>query len=158
MEMGPRYIRFKDAAEKLIGVKEITATRNSPFENINNGGAFYMTSNEDKWINAGRIQVDINFFNVMQSDFIYGVDFSDQFDLNTNSIILNQTAFNEIGDMEAIGRELVYPSIRKEPFTITGVIEDIQHENTLQPSRATVYFQAREDRFRLPFSKCPSVS
>jgi len=150
MEMGTRYIRFKDAAEKLNGVCEVTATRNSPFENINNGGAFYMTSDETKWINAGRVQVDNNFFNVMQSRFIDGTGFSDQFEINKNSIILNQTAFDEIGDTKAVGNQLVYPSIREEPFTLTGVVEDIQHENTLQPSRAVVYFQAREDRFRIP--------
>ena len=148
--MEERYARFREKAGVLADVEAITATRNSPMKGINNGGAFYMMSQKDKYINAGRVRVEKNFFRVLGAQFLHGEDFAENFDVNKDKIIINRAALEEIGDNDVIGKELTYSNIRKEPFVIAGVIENIQHEKTLQKTRPCVYFQSSEDLRGLP--------
>ncbi|MDN5213156.1 ABC transporter permease [Fulvivirgaceae bacterium BMA12] len=149
-EMAHRFSRFQNEILHYPFVKAVAGTRNAPLENINNGGAFYTTSDPEKWINAGRIQITPNLFEILGVEFIAGENFKSTFDLNRNSVIINEAAYAQLGVQEIIGREIIYPNIRKEAFTVVGVVKNIQHESAHEASRACVYIQCDKDQNRLP--------
>ena len=149
-EMGDRFQRFRDEISSYPFVKGVAGTRNSPLENINNGGAFYSTQDQEKWINAGRVQVSPNFFHLLGTEFVEGEDFKPDFDLNTNSVIINKAAYEALAVQDIMRTEIVYPNIRDEAFTVVGVIKNIQHESAHEPNRPCVYFQGPKDLSGLP--------
>ncbi len=144
-DMGKRYAQFKDKVQSLTGVMEIAGANNAPLENINNGGSFYVVPNKDDMLNAGRIWVSYNYFDVIGSSFIAGKNFRGNDESNKDNIIINETAYNRLGEKDVIGKELIYPAIRQEPFTIIGVIHDIQQEKATEENRAAVYFPPEND-------------
>ncbi|MEM1134228.1 MAG: ABC transporter permease [Bacteroidota bacterium] len=149
-EMGNRFQQFQNEISTYSFVKSVSGARNSPLENINNGGAFYPIHDEEKKINAGRVRVAPNFFELLGAKFISGNNFNPDFDLNKNSIIINETAYKELGIKHIIGEEIVYSNIREEAFTIVGVVEDIQHQSAHESSWASVYFPCNDEFYGLP--------
>ncbi|HUF09639.1 MAG TPA: ABC transporter permease, partial [Rhodothermales bacterium] len=148
--LGDQAAVFKEEAERRAGVVSASLTTGVP--------PYY--GFQDQYEPEGRdgerldlisYMVDNDFEEALDIDIIEGRGFSDEFETNATSVILNETAVARIGWEEPIGRIVTYPG-GQATYTVIGVMRDFNFLSMRQPIVPFALFHEASESYGIPDS------
>lgn len=138
--LGDRYSVFRDQIEMDSRFEGVSVANHLPrlphFGQINNMFTFPSRNNEE--IEWNKFDVDFNFPSTFDLEFLAGRDFSKEIRSDSNAIVLNQAAVNDLGlsPLDVIGmtiQDRVYSQQLQQRVQITGkvigVVEDFPYKS-----------------------------
>lgn len=149
--MNRRLPELRNELLKIMGVTSVSATSNIPGKSFNQNSIF-TTRNPEERRDASEVMVDADFFKVMDIKVSEGRFFSATNPADSTGFVLNQTAVNQLGIKDPVGKEIVWERdgpIEKGP--IIGVVEDFNFQSLHEPMRPLLMFM--EPRFNFAVVK-----
>lgn len=149
--MNRRISDIRSELLKVSGVTGVSATSNIPGKSFNQNSIFTARNPEERR-DASEVMVDADFSKVMNITVMEGRFFSGSNPADSSGFVLNQTAVNQLGIKDPIGKEIVWERdgpIEKGP--IIGVVEDFNFQSLHEPMGPLLMFM--EPRFNFAVIK-----
>ncbi|HTH55345.1 MAG TPA: ABC transporter permease [Cyclobacteriaceae bacterium] len=149
--MNRRLPELRNELLKTAGVTGVSATSNIPGKSFNQNSIFTIRNPEERR-DASEVMVDADFANVMNIKVAEGRFFSSGSLVDSGGFVLNQTAVNQLGIKDPVGKEIVWERdgpIVKGP--ILGVVQDFNFQSLHEPMRPLLMFM--EPRFNFAVVK-----
>ncbi len=140
-----RFHYMKEQLSSMPEVKGVSATWNVPSQFINNYGDINIVGkndNQDK-ILFGQLPVGVDFFSVLESDFLFGRNFKSGVVSDSNKVIINKTGMKMLGLTNPIGQRIhngFNDNKKDKEYEIIGVIDDIQYVSLKEKARPVIYY------------------
>lgn len=122
---------FKRALKDIPEVKNASMSSYLPLDGGNrNSMAFYTNSSENGQTQLGMQvwRVDEDYINTLGMKIVEGRNFESNMTTDSQAVILNQSAVEEFGLVDPIGKQIRGPFM-DNPLTVIGVIEDFNFES-----------------------------
>ena len=127
-ELVSRYSLFKDEAQKLPGVINISKMRNSPTHIEHHTGSIEWPGKDpNQQISFADGVVGYDFVKTLNIEMVQGRDFSPVMRNDSNEYILNEEAVRRIGFKDPVGQAMFWGNRRG---TVIGVMKDF-HFNSM---------------------------
>jgi putative ABC transport system permease protein len=121
-DLSKNYSFFKELAEKIPGVENVSKMRNSPTVIEHHTGSIEWTGKDkNQAISFADGVVGYDFVKTMKLQLKEGRDFSKEFGTDSASYLLNETAVNRIGFKDVIGQTVLWGN---RPGKVIGVLKD----------------------------------
>ncbi len=130
--------KFKTELLRLPRIKSVTQSNFLPVDGYAlNRSTFNLPSKSDpnRQIELERWFVDQDYLTTLGMNLVKGRDFEPNFTIDTNSIILNETAAALLNRENPIGSQITI----NQPYTIIGVVEDFHYRSIKQPIRPLAF-------------------
>ncbi|NOQ25386.1 MAG: FtsX-like permease family protein [Bacteroidales bacterium] len=122
---------FKKITSEINEIKDVTNINGIPGDELINTSSLYLEENTiDESIQVHKVYIDDNFCNVFKLSFLEGEDFSEDYNLNAQSVIINETCMKRLGfksPAEAVGQFVMERSRKLSNYKIIGVVQDYNH-------------------------------
>ncbi|MCB0566336.1 MAG: ABC transporter permease [Phaeodactylibacter sp.] len=136
----PERVRvFREELGRIPGVVSISASANRP------GGSDYGVPYEAVGLPEGQqpamrcLVVDEAFLDTYQMEVTRGRGFSSEFPADTSAYLINETAAQQLGWDNPVGRQLAMPAIGRAPGPVVGIVRDF-HFRSLHDPITPLYF------------------
>ena len=130
-ELATRYQLFKQQANDIPGVLNISKMRNSPTVIEHHTGSISWPGKDPNLtVSFADGVVGYDFIKTMKLQLREGRDFSKEFGTDSVAFILNETAVNKIGFSNPIGETVIWGN---HPGKVVGVIKDFHFSSMHQP-------------------------
>lgn len=86
-------------------------------------------ANSDEDVVLFWLYADYDFVETFKIDIIEGRNFSQEIESDTQGILLNEAAVDQLGLGNPIGKTLVFPGREREKFEVLGVMKDFNFES-----------------------------
>jgi putative ABC transport system permease protein len=120
---------------RIEGVTGVSAASNIPGKNFNQN-SIYAVQNPNERRDASEQMIDADFLQVMDIKVVEGRSFLKSNPADSNAFILNETAVQQLGIKDPIGKEILWerdgPEI-KGP--VVGVVKDFHFQSLHEPLR-----------------------
>lgn len=133
--MAKRIEQLRTELLKVNGVTALSAASNIPGKSFNQN-PIYTSLNPEERRDASEQMIDADFFKVMNITMAEGRPFLKNNPADSDGFILNETAVNQLGIKDPIGKEIVWE--RDGPFIkgpIIGVVKDFHFQSLHEPIR-----------------------
>jgi putative ABC transport system permease protein len=128
---------FKELQNYPI-VESATITETVPL--IGGGAAsFFTKEGSEQQYTLAFIQTDKNYLKTLKAELIKGEFFSDNFEVDKNTIVLNEAAVKELGMKEPLGKKLFFFNNQMH-YTIKGIVKDFHLQEMQNEIRPIVLF------------------
>ncbi|HVX51826.1 MAG TPA: ABC transporter permease [Chitinophagaceae bacterium] len=86
------------------------------------------------------VKVGVDYFRVMNIKLLQGRYFDNNHpeDLD-NTVIMNESAYNQLRDRTAVGKQLIFPYCDTVPYTVVGIVKDFNIQGMQNHIVPTVY-------------------
>ena len=120
------------------GVVSSVAYSSSPITSIwsNHSGFDWEGKDPETIISMGAVACSPNFGKTVDWEIKEGRDFSQDFSLDTSSVILNESAVKLIGLDNIVGKNISYWD---RPVQVIGIVKDIIMESPWRPIKPTIF-------------------
>lgn len=120
---------------KVNGVTGVSATSNIPGKSFNQN-PIYLTENPQERRDASEEMVDVDFAKVMNMQMAEGRFFMKGNPADADGFVLNETAVNQLGITNPIGKEILWERDGPElKGPIVGVLKDFHFQSLHEPLR-----------------------
>ena len=143
-ELPQKYALFKQEAEKMPGILDITKTRQAPTSLHTHTGDIRWTGKDpNQVISFVSTDVGYDFVKTMNLQLAEGRDFSRDFPTDSTGFMVNETALKRIGYSDPIGKPLWWGGHQGK---IIGVLKDFHFASMHQSIEPLVIrlYEARE--------------
>ncbi len=134
----PNYTTFKNHLETLTGVVSVSAIRGdlTSGDRNNTTSLEWEGKQEGDIVDFDDVLVDPDFFSAVNIQILEGRGFSDDMISEENSLIFNQTAIEQMGLEEPIGKII---DMWGKNWTIVGVVKDFHLESLYKEVRPAFF-------------------
>ncbi len=133
--MNKRIEELRHELLKINGVVGVSASSNVPGKSFNQN-PIYASLNPEERRDASEEMIDADFLKVMNMTLIEGRTFLKNNPADSDGFILNETAVNQLGIKNPVGKEIVWE--RDGPMIkgpIIGVVRDFHFQSLHEPLR-----------------------
>lgn len=135
------YPLFRQETEKIPGVLGTTATSKTPLTVFSSYFTFDVNNEADNYTIPG-VGIDENFSDVYGTDFVTGRGFR-SFELDSNSVLLNESAVKLIGLEDPLGQVLKFDDDYQP--AVVGVVRDFNFESLHAEIRPMYFYPTTGD-------------
>lgn len=129
-KMYDRYNNYKNSITKHPEIVSVSASGNTPGENINNyTNAWESSKLAKESVHCAQIAVDYDLFKTWQTKVLKGRDFSRDFLSDSNAVVINEKAAENLGLKEPIGARLNGISNADKNQVVIGVVENMHFQS-----------------------------
>ncbi len=133
--MNKRIQELRTELLKIKGVTSVSATSNIPGKSFNQN-PIYAKQNPEEKRDASEAMIDVDFLKVMNMTIVEGRVFLKNNPADLDGFILNETAVNQLGIKNPIGKEIVWERDGPElKGPIIGVVKDFHFQSLHEPLR-----------------------
>jgi putative ABC transport system permease protein len=122
---------FRQQISGIPGIKSTSITTSLPAKNVFTDGYVPVQNNKEqtaKDISLSSFIVDYDFVPTLQLQILKGRNFSKDFS-DSDCVILNESAVNQIGWAAPLGQVLEYPGGNGVHFKVIGVVKDFNFQS-----------------------------
>jgi len=133
--MNKRIEELRTELLKINGVSGVSATSNIPGKSYNQN-PIYASQHPEEIRDASEAMIDVDYLKVMNMTLTEGRGFLRNNPADSDGFILNETAVNQLGIKNPVGKEIVWERdgpILKGP--IIGVVKDFHFQSLHEPLR-----------------------
>ncbi|WPR76325.1 ABC transporter permease [Algoriphagus sp. NG3] len=125
---------FKSEVQKLPVVQKVSVSSNIPGQQLSWARTFYQPTKTETRKGVHIVAVDEDFFELYDTDFLAGRNFSYEFSSDRGAIIFNETAIRQLGfnsPEEAVQQTVIWDEADNDQHSkeILGVIRDFNQES-----------------------------
>lgn len=143
-KMYDRYNNYKNSISKYPEIISVSASGNTPGENINNYTNVWESSRPEKEkVHCAQIAIDYDLFKTWQTKVTRGRDFSRGMITDSNAVVINEKAAEKLGLREPIGARLNGINNANNNQVVIGVVENI-HFQSFKEEIYPIIFYLRE--------------
>jgi len=133
--MNKRIEELRMELLKVKGVTGVSATSNIPGKSYNQNPIF-AKQNPDERRDASETMIDVDFLKVMNMTIVDGRGYLKNNPADSDGFILNETAVNQLGIKNPVGKEIVWERDGPElKGPIIGVVKDFHFQSLHEPLR-----------------------
>ena len=141
-----RFSLLKDKLDAMPEIKGVSASWNVPGEYVNNYSNVKVLgeNTQNEGVNFAQLPVDVNFFTVLESKFLYGRNFDPELSSDSNKVIINKTGMDVLGLSDPVGQKVCnYFLGDNNSFEIIGVIDDMQYRSLKERGKPAIYYMSQ---------------
>ena len=141
-DLNERFDAIKNELLKVPGIQQVSASSNIPGQQFNQN-AIFDTNDPERRVNSSEVYVEYGIFDVLGIEIIDGRGF-DKSNLNdaNNAFVINETAANNLGLSDPVGKEISWDLEREEgPLkgTVIGIARDFNYQSLHEPVRPLLF-------------------
>jgi putative ABC transport system permease protein len=140
-KMYDRYNNYKNSILKYPEIISVSASGNTPGENINNyTNAWVSSKSEKEKVHCAQIAIDYDLFKTWGTKVTRGRDFSRNMITDSNAVIVNEKAVEKLGLKEPIGARLNGINNAYNNQVVIGVVENIHFQSSKEEIYPIIFY------------------